>query len=423
MLGLLLEKCPRVGAVQHDGASPLYLASAKGHYKAVAALLHAGADSKAVPYDPGSPAFKLHVAAERGYARVVQQLLDAGVQQLLDAAGVQPDLRNPAGLTALYTAAEHNHTAVVEVLLAAGAEVDPGHSSGLTPLHAAAERGYCEVVQLLLAKYANVHVVATGGGTPLHYAVRGRKGHPVSLKTVSMLLAHGAKVEERCSQGSTALFWAAEAGHSTAVSQLLDKQADVNAANNAGHTALHMAAVGGHVQVVQQLLNAHAHVDARDLELGMIPLFCAAFKGHVAAAEALLAAGADANAATAKWNLTPMHAAAEGGSVAMLKLLLERQANMNTASCNDATPLMLAAKAKRQAAVVELIQAGADVTTMDNKDDTVVHRVVRGGGNVAVSLIADLVQAGAPLDAQNTSGMTPLMCAASGGLADIATTL
>lgn len=253
-----------VGVVRALLAAPLHVVAAKAHCQADRALLRSSsspsaaqsgavqtlhADLAAVANNPCSAA--LHVAAGRVHVRVVQQLLEAGVK---------PDLQNPAGFTAMYIAAAHNHAAVVEVLLAAHANTEAG-PHGFTPLHAAAERGHSDVVRLLLASHADVHAAARKTGeTPLHYAARGLKGRPLSSETVALLLQHGAKVNQRDYEGNTALMWGAEAGRDAAVSQLLNNKADVSAVNSVGHTAMHMAAVRGHAQVVQQLFNAHARV-------------------------------------------------------------------------------------------------------------------------------------------------------------------
>ncbi|KAH8727781.1 ankyrin repeat-containing domain protein [Phaeosphaeriaceae sp. PMI808] len=152
-------------------------------------------------------------AAERGYAEVVERLLQNGAD-VHAAAG-------DSGRTALQAAAGGGHLAIVERLLEEKADINAaaGEFSGRTALQAAAGGGHLAVVERLLEEKADVNVVAA------RYS------------------------------GRTALQAAAEGGHLAVVERLLEEKADINAAagGDSGRTALQAAAEGGHLAVVERL--------------------------------------------------------------------------------------------------------------------------------------------------------------------------
>ncbi|KAI8937399.1 hypothetical protein NX059_005125 [Plenodomus lindquistii] len=99
---------------QPSGATPLHLAAAGGHQRAVAVLLGfpALSDPNALDASLQTP---LHLAAAAGCEPVVQMLLDAG-------AHVQSKAAN--GWTPLHAAGCAGHDGVVKLLLQRGAEID-----------------------------------------------------------------------------------------------------------------------------------------------------------------------------------------------------------------------------------------------------------------------------------------------------------
>jgi uncharacterized protein len=138
-------------------------------------------------------------------------------------------------------------------------EADPvlvhSHSrDGWTPLHLAAQFGHRQVAEALLAHGADVRARASNGlgTTPLLWAVMGQ-----DLALVTLLLDHGADVNETNAAGSTPLHKAAVLGNATLVRLLLARGANVNARNSGGQTPLTHALFKGHDEVVA-LLRQHA---------------------------------------------------------------------------------------------------------------------------------------------------------------------
>ncbi|GIL66540.1 hypothetical protein Vafri_20039 [Volvox africanus] len=191
----------------------------------------------------------LHLAAERGNAGVVMQLL---------AAGSVVDARDTAGSTALFLASETGHTAAVEPLLAAGADPSLGNAAGETPLYIAALRGHLGCVKELLV-YCNARGIAWQD--PEMY---GDAWTPL----------HAAAVANRADVAAYLLQAAGSAGAGELVL----------APNKYGQSVLHVAARKGSSQLLRLLLSAGgvAVVGSRDGS-GDTPVDVAKKNRHVAA--------------------------------------------------------------------------------------------------------------------------------------------
>ncbi len=91
------------------------------------------------------------------------------VKLFLDA-GMNPNVKDNGGQTALMSASWFGQTETVQALLAKGAEVNAKDSTGRTALMFAAQYGHTETVQALLAKGAAVNTKAAVGNTALKLA-------------------------------------------------------------------------------------------------------------------------------------------------------------------------------------------------------------------------------------------------------------
>jgi truncated hemoglobin YjbI len=131
----------------------------------------------------GRPFF--HLAAAAGAVTVVRAILDR--------SGLDPNLQDRGGHTALYCVANECASAeagpeLVKILVRAGADVNAaGGVTKATPLHMAARRGHLAIAQALLANGASLHAVDSKGVTPLQRARNLRRAD-----VVEMLLAEAA---------------------------------------------------------------------------------------------------------------------------------------------------------------------------------------------------------------------------------------
>jgi uncharacterized protein len=152
-------------------------------------------------------------------------------------------------------AAAAGDIAAVRDLLAAEPVLVHSHSyEGWTPLHLAAHFGHSQVVEMLLAQGADVHARATNdlGSSPLLWAIMGQ-----DVAAVTLLLEHGADINETTTAGSTPLHKAAVVGNAALVRLLLARGANVNARNSGGQTPLTHALFKGHENAVVALLQQH----------------------------------------------------------------------------------------------------------------------------------------------------------------------
>jgi len=164
---------------------------------------------------------------------------------LLLEKGFDPAMRIGDHGSPLYYAATKGRLAVVRMLLERDVDVNAAGKSGVTPLIGAAHASHLtatadEVVEALLAAGAKVNVRDSDGRTPLHYAANAG-GVNVSA-VIDRLLKAGAEVDARDNEGRTPLMLlCASTADRLPVWSLLSAGADANAQDNGGNAPLHYA--------------------------------------------------------------------------------------------------------------------------------------------------------------------------------------
>ncbi|XP_044048755.1 cortactin-binding protein 2 [Siniperca chuatsi] len=119
---------------------------------------------------------------------------------------------------------------------------------------------------------------------------------------------------------TSALFAAAQNGHTECVKLLLSSGSPADVSDENGFTPLHFAAAHGHSSCVEVLLAAGAAVNSAAAG-GQTPLFLACKAGGLDCVPVLLSAGADRSRTTTD-GCTTLHAAVHSGHVDTLRLLL-----------------------------------------------------------------------------------------------------
>jgi ankyrin repeat protein len=213
----------------------IHEAAKRGDLEVVTGLLEQGADPDA---KDGDGVTALMHASESGHPAVVGILLQQGAD---------PDLRESGyGMTALMVSSAEGHTEAVRLLVEAEADVNlKDKNLGATALLGAAEYGHTEVIRLLLAKGAEVNVADKRGFRAL--AVAATNGH---LGTVELLIANEASINAQDDKyGATPLMGAAANGHHSVAELLLKHGADTTRKAKNGSTALDFARQKGHTRV------------------------------------------------------------------------------------------------------------------------------------------------------------------------------
>ncbi len=184
-----------------------------------------------------APLDELIKAAEMDDARTVQALLDAGLN---------PNMQDAKGRTALTVAAREQSAAALQALLTSPKlDVDRPNASQETALMLAAIRGSLPLAKLLVQRGAAVN---RSGWTPLHYACSGPDNG-----VAAWLLSQGAQIDARSENGTTPLMMAARYGNGDLVPLLLKAGAQAGLKNEQGLDAADFARLGGRDRIVDEL--------------------------------------------------------------------------------------------------------------------------------------------------------------------------
>ncbi len=510
--------CLEVGGISlvaDDGLTPLHYAAAfSDRPEIVKLLLDAGADVKARGgKDSRTP---LHSAAvSTRNPEVISLLLGSGAEprarlengnmavhraaalnenpevvRLLTRDGALLEEKGVAASTPLHHAAAYNgNPDVVRLLLESGADLEAELEWGETPTFLAAGNENLEVLQAILAAGGDLAVTVNGatvlheaayynenpevveflvqrgdltskdrnGQTALHYAARGNQ----NLEVLKLLLANGAALDERDGNRLSLMDLAAGGRTSCEVIRFLaDSGFDV-AGSSSSRSPLARAVSDGRTSgIVDCLVELGANVNEKDYMGTLLhntvwrdpPDLGSQF------ARALVEAGANVEERSQMDGETPLHLAAREGNSSVGNVLIEAGANVNARTEDGETPLLLAARRRRDESLTlarELIKAGADVNiraTTEYMDVTALHAalesnqlelaqaLIEAGANVngrarigeivsarsttALHLAAEsgspevlsaLIGAGADIHARDNNGWTPLYHAAGEG--------
>jgi uncharacterized protein len=268
---------PRQKWLPPGGLTPLLFAARENCLKCLPVLIKGGANINATTPDGISAAV---LALINGHYDVAGALAEAGID---------PNLADYTGRTALYAAIDFNTMPnsnrppppnvienklsaldVARVLLEHGADpnarlkslppyrakLDRGNDmmlgAGTTPFLRAAKAGDLPAMKLLLEHGADAALAPTRSGiTPLMAAAglgtteqdtTGRfKTQAQAIAAIQLLLDRGADVNAKANDGRTALHGAALQGYDDVIEFLASKGADLTAKDNKGFTALDTA--------------------------------------------------------------------------------------------------------------------------------------------------------------------------------------
>jgi ankyrin repeat protein len=133
------------------------------------------------------------------------------------------------------------------------------------PVHTAALHGSAEILPALLQAGADINetvrdetpLLAASDYLDKTLAILDRNGADFEL-VVNELIRAGANLNEKRSDGMTALMLAISNQHETIARSLIDAGAEVNSIDNCGNTALILAAKDGLLNIVEKLLRSGA---------------------------------------------------------------------------------------------------------------------------------------------------------------------
>ena len=121
---------------------------------------------------PVFPSFAIINASYRGDLKTIQNILDSGVD---------PDVRDDLGATALHHSMLQPNVMVVKLLLDYGFDPNAVTKSGYTPLHFAVAANNLAAARLLLQYGADKRIKNSEGLTPLDKARKSENGPLINL--------------------------------------------------------------------------------------------------------------------------------------------------------------------------------------------------------------------------------------------------
>ncbi|KAL3937966.1 MAG: hypothetical protein SGBAC_007027 [Bacillariaceae sp.] len=359
----LLEKNADASNTRVDGISALMTAAVGGHVEAVQLLLEHGADPIHTDRDGLTP---LMNAAENGSVEIMRAL----VERTDDQAYV--NMMSNTGFSALIVASAHGHLEAVEYLVASGSEVDAVYNNGVTALMYAAASGHALVMEALIGNgNAKLDLKHTNGGTALLEAASSGM-----VEAINILVANGAEVDFVDDDGVTPLMAIASQGNAEAQSTILealkilkssqDLVDHINLLSHSGGSAVMFAAAGGHVGCAKELIKNGADVVA----------IARAQPGYEEKLAKMIAEGQVQEEEPHVDGVTALHVAAQGGYLDMVNILLEAGADVSHLDDAKRSALVMAVQGNHSEVATVLVSAGADPNTPYTDDDGIEHNLL-----------------------------------------------
>ncbi|XP_064648007.1 transient receptor potential cation channel subfamily A member 1 homolog isoform X2 [Lineus longissimus] len=281
---VLLERGALVEKKNKDNFTPLLVAANKGHERTVKCLMRRRADVFAMDKNEKTAIYwaaaedklaalkmllshptvilanlidigdrygntPLHVAAEKGYVRIVKCLLE-------HKAG--KGLKNEDEQTPIHLASKFGRTNVIRELISANKLlVNDEDEDSNTPLHMAAQYGQVKAVKVLILNGANIQARNCSMWTPLDCAAAGGW-----YETMKVLLKNDCPVDPLDKSKTTPLHLASEKGHEPCVELLLEWNANVGLRDSDGMNCLDLAIDNNNKNVALAIINSQNWVDA-----------------------------------------------------------------------------------------------------------------------------------------------------------------
>lgn len=232
--------------------------------------------------------------------------------------------------------------------------------------------------QALIEAGARADAREFNGWTPLHYAInRLRDKKHAKVRVVKVLIESDS--------------------------------ADVSAITNDGETPVGLSVQHGAIEVLDLLLEHGADVITQS-DGGLTPLMVAVGSEDIEMAQHLLEIGVDVNEQLPRGG-GALHVATSSRNLEAMRLLFEYGADVD-GSGKSSAPIIFAAALHHENVVKLLLEAGADVNAINQKNGmTALHRAVESGPVMVKLLLA----AGANVNVLNRDAQTPLSIAEQAG--------
>lgn len=207
------------------------------------------------------------------------------VSSLLES-GVDPNVTNADGLTALHQACIEGSLKVASLLIQNEADINKTDNDWWTPLHAASACDQWRIVNLLLSKEADITAVNADGDLAIDVCE--------DEKTRKVLEAEMGR-QDLMGEAREKLVDVPEEEFTEALKEIIEKEDHKEFKGPHQETLLHIAASNGWTEATKMLIDAGVMVSSID-EQQDTPLHLAAFFGHYEIVEMLGEAGGKVSA-------------------------------------------------------------------------------------------------------------------------------
>ncbi|XP_048243258.1 uncharacterized protein LOC124111218 isoform X3 [Haliotis rufescens] len=272
---------------------------------------------------------------------------------------------------------------------------------GHTPVMVAACHGHQSVFDLLVSKKADLTLMDDPGDSLLHHACIG--GNTVIVQHV----LSPSNINTRGQGGHTPVMVAACQGHKSVFDLLRSKKADLTLVDDHGNGLLHHACIGGNTDIAQIAVSpSNSNTRGQD---GHTPVMATACHGHQSVFDLLVSRKADLTLLDDHGD-SLLHHACEGGNTAIVQHVLS-PSNINTRGQDGHTPVMVAACQGHESVFDLLVPKKADLTLVDDHEDSLLHHACRGGNTAIVQHAVSPSN----INTGGQHGLTPVMIAAGHG--------
>lgn len=235
--------------------------------------------------------------------------------------GIDPDLVDDSGDTALLLAIEYGYNTLATLLIDAGADVNGTDQTSRSPLEQALQYKNTIICEKLVKAGANLNELDDTGRTILAQSIDDKQ-----FEFAKILIHGGADVNAKGEKGYSPLYEACDKSNLELCSLLIEKGADVNSKNGKYKTPPLKAGIyPDNYELVELLLSHGADANGKDCD-GDNVLYDISSTEDLRIVKLLIDSGADVNAVNSK-GLTPVLQAAGFGKLAILELFAKNKGN------------------------------------------------------------------------------------------------
>ncbi|KAF4466261.1 hypothetical protein FALBO_6887 [Fusarium albosuccineum] len=426
----LLKKGIDINSRCSSGQTALHWAAIHGRYDILSYLIRKSADTNIRDRTGDTALHKILMGPTLEGIHAVEALI---------GGGARIDIKGSKGLTPLSSAIRYGPTSVALLLIQSQTHVDvevtegwtslrevfyhghdmihrlkgsSGNSSssrdGWAPLRDAVKDHVRCLIGLLLERGVNLNRPTSDGWLPLIHAVKA--GTSVVVRRLLERTPNPADANQRDLKDEiSALHWAFYYRYYPVASLLIDHGADVNEKNTDGWTPLIQAVRNGNGDMVWSLIKNGARINQMDSN-GWSPLLYAIKNQSKDVIWLLIANKANTKL---RGNNAPstLDLALQKAEYSIAWLLCEHGADINSLDDKGMTSLHRACDSGRLKEVAFLLDNGAETRSKDTAGFTALHYAVLRGWEGIVNLLASRASVGAIMDEPDAKGNRALMLA------------